>query len=95
MRVTTAELRVATLALLRHLDETGQAEFEIEEDYYWFVPQEEAYTPYQSPKDLTLGQLSHDWEEVQALAQGRKEPLGYVMVWLSAVIRRVGERAVG
>ena len=95
MRITTEELRAATLALLQHLDEIGQNEFEIDEDYYWFVPQDEAYSPYQTPKDLTLGQLSHDVKEVLALAQGRREPLGYVMVWLAAVMRRVGEKAVG
>ncbi|MBK9262153.1 MAG: hypothetical protein IPM54_20410 [Polyangiaceae bacterium] len=95
MRVTTEELRAAALALLEHLDKTGQKEFEIEEDYYWFVSQEEVYNPYQSPKELTLGQLSHDLEEMQALAHHKREPLGYAMVWLAAVMRRVGEKSVG
>ncbi len=95
MRITTEELRVATLALLQHLDEIGQNEFEIDEDYYWVVPQDQVYVPYQTPKDLTLGQLSHDVEEIQALAHGRREPLGYVMVWLAAVMRRVGEKSTG
>ena len=93
MRVTTKELRAAALALLDHLDNTGQTEFEIEEDYYWSVPQETVYAPYESPKELTLGQLSHDWEEVQKLAQGKRAPLGYVLIWLAAVMRRVGEKA--
>jgi hypothetical protein len=95
MRVSTKELREATMLLLKHLDDTGQSEFEIEEDYYWSVPQDEAYVPYKSPGNLTLGQLSHDWEEVRHLVEGRREPLGYVMVWLSALMRRVGEKALG
>ncbi len=95
MRVTTKELREATLALLKHLDETGQSEFEIDEDYYWSVPQEDLYDPYKTPSDLTLGQLSHDWDEVRSLAQGTRAPLAYLLVWLAAVMRRVGEKGLG
>ncbi len=95
MRITTHQLRSAAVALLRHLDETGQSEFEINEDYYWFVPEQSVYQPYQEPKDLTLGQLSHDWNEVQALASGQREPLGHVLVWLASLLRRVGEKAIG
>jgi hypothetical protein len=95
MRVTTKELREATLLLLKHLDDTGQTEFEIDEDCYWSVPQDGLYDPYNTPNNLTLGQLSHDWEEVRSLVQGKREPLAYVMVWLAAVMRRVGEKANG
>ncbi|MBK8219285.1 MAG: hypothetical protein IPK71_36635 [Myxococcales bacterium] len=93
MRVTTKELRTATLALLEHLDTIGQSELEIDDDYYWHVPMEDAYAPDRTPKELTLGQLSHDWDEVTALARGSKEPFGYALVWLAAVLRRVGERS--
>lgn len=95
MRITTKELHAATSALLQHLEEIGQKEFEIDEDYYWFVPESEVYAPYQTPKDLTLGQLSHDVKEIVALAHGQREPLGYVLVWLAAVMRRVGEKSAG
>ena len=90
MHVTTKELRDATLALLEHLDDTEQREFEINEDFYWFVPQQDLYDPYKTPADLSLGQLSHDLNEIRCLAHGTKEPLGYALVWLSAVMRRVG-----
>lgn len=97
MRVTTTELRVATLALLDHLEATGQTEFEIDEDYYWSVPQTLAYDPTETPAsgELTLGQLSHDRDEVLALVDGSKPPFSYALVWLSAILRRVGEQASG
>ena len=95
MKVSTDELRSAALVLLRHLDESGQKEFEIAEDFYWDVPAEKRYSPYDEPKELTIGQLSDDWSEVARMAGGNREPVAYGLVWLAAVLRRVGEKAIG
>lgn len=95
MKVSTDELRRAVLALLRHLEENGQKEFEIDEDFYWDVPADKRYLPYEEPKGLTIGQLSDNWTEVTQITDGNREPVGYGLVWLAAVLRRVGERAVG
>lgn len=92
MRVNTANLRRACEMLLTHLEATGQPEIEIAEDFYWAIPQNEAYTPYSTPSQLTMGQLSDDWNEIMAIVDGDKEPLGYALVWLASVIRRVGEK---
>lgn len=93
MRVTTANLRRACELLLTHLEATGRPEIEIAEDFYWKISQDEAYTPYSTPSQLTMGQLSDDWNELMAIVHGNKEPIGYALVWLSSVIRRVGEKA--
>jgi hypothetical protein len=95
MRVKTEELRHAALALLQHLDEGGQREFEIDEDFYWEVPTDQRYAPYEKPKELSMGQLSDDWSEVMQMSSGDREVLGYGLVWLAAVLRRVGEKAIG
>ncbi len=94
MRVTTEDLRKAIEMLLRHLDESGQSEFEIEEDFYWSVPRKGRYDAYEQP-GLTVGQLTDDWARVLAIVNGRSEPLGYGLIWASAVLRAVGEKAVG
>jgi len=91
MRVTTAELRRACEMLLRHLEATGQHEIEIAEDYYWAIAPGEAYAAYSTPSQFTMGQLSDDWQEVMAIVNGDKEAVGYALVWLSSVMRRVGE----
>lgn len=95
MRVTTGELREATLKLLEHLDSTGQSSFEIDEDYYWAIPSESRYEPSVAPRDLTVGQLVDDWRELREITSGRREPIGYALVWLSSLLRRVGEKSVG
>jgi hypothetical protein len=95
MKVSTEELRRVAMALLQHLDESGQKEFDIEDDFYWEIPADKRYLPYDRPKELTMGQLSDDWSEVTKIAEGRRPPLAYALVWLAAVLRRVGEKATG
>jgi len=94
MQITTNELRRACEILLAHLEETGHSAVEISRDYYWNVPQEQRYDPYQEPSKLDLGQLSDDWSEVQEIVKGNNEPVSYALVWLSSILRSVGETLV-
>jgi hypothetical protein len=95
VKISTAELRVSVLAFLRHLEETGQSEFDITEEFYWDISVDRRYSPYEEPKELTIGQLSDDWVEVKRMVDGSSDILGYGLVWLASVLRRVGEKAVG
>ena len=65
---------------------------EVPDDLYWFVPADQLHDPTREPTALTLGSLADDWAEVAAVADGRKDPIGYVLVWASAVLRAVGDR---
>jgi hypothetical protein len=76
VKVTTEELRRATLMLLEHLEDSDQQVFEIAADYYWDIPHD-------------------DWAEVQRIVDGKGAPVGYGLVWLSSMLRYVGERALG
>ncbi len=91
MKITTNELRTAALDLLEHLDRMGHAVVEVDDDFYWDVPESARYDRYQQPTQLTLGQLSDDLSEIRRLIDGSKEPLGYGLVWLAAILRRIGE----
>lgn len=95
MRVTTDELRRATAILLAHLDGTGRREIDLGDDYYWDVAAEQRHDMRQQPELLGVGQLSDDLAELRALLREAREPVGYALVWLSHVLRAVGERAVG
>lgn len=90
MKVSTDELRKSALLLLQHIEASGQTEFEIAEDFYWDIPSEQKYKPYEKPTELTMGQLSDDWIEVTRMTGGTRVPVAYGLVWLSAVLRRVG-----
>lgn len=93
MKLKVSELRGVAEKLLTYLDDTGRAEIEICEDYYWIISQEEVYDPTQEPKDLTIGQLSDDWRELSAILSGKSPPIGYALVWFSAILRNIGEKS--
>jgi len=38
---------------------------------------------------------SDDWNELQRIVRGESAPIAYALVWLAAILRRVGEQAVG
>lgn len=95
MRITTEELRKAMEALLSHLERSGHATVDLDQDYYWSITPEQRYDPYSEPKQLSIGQLTDDWAEVNAVAQGEKEPVGFALVWLASILRAVGEKHVG
>lgn len=95
MNVSIDELRKITEILLNHVEQTGVQTVELAHDYYWHVPQESRYEPYTEPGELSMGQLSDDWAELQRISRGEKDPLGYGLVWLASVLRAVGEETAG
>ena len=94
MNVKLAELQAIVDRLFAHLEETGRKDFEVPEDYYWSIEKDEIYDPLKDPKNLTMGQLSDDWDELKAILEGDNPPIGYALVWLSAILRVIGEKAV-
>ena len=95
MKVSVSELRNMSERLFDHLESGGNSQLEIPQDYYWYVPTKERYQPYVEPKGLTLGQLSDDWAELQKIIRGESEPIDYALVWLSTILRVIGEKVPG
>ena len=94
MKVKVSELRQVATLLFDHLERTGHTEIDVDEDYYWSVPDDRKYLPYQEPKDLTLGQLSHDLDAMKNINSGESKPIAYALVWLSSLLGLVGARIV-
>ncbi|MFO0579731.1 MAG: hypothetical protein U1A78_37635 [Polyangia bacterium] len=90
-RIAISDLRTVIDKLLVQMEESGQTSVELKKDFYWSVQPDDLYNPYQSPKELTLGQLTDDWSELQGILQGTKEPLPYALVWAAALLRYAGE----
>ena len=67
MKISVDEIQKITSHLLSRLKESRGNTIEINNDYYWDISDEELYNPYEEPKNITLGQLSADIEEVQRL----------------------------
>lgn len=92
MKIELAVLRTALETSLAHVETLRGGTIEVPDDLYWFVPADQLHDPTREPTALTLGSLADDWAEVAAVADGRKDPIGYVLVWASAVLRAVGDR---
>ena len=95
MRVAVADLRAVSEKLFAHLEYLGVKETDIDVDYYWRVPREQAYDPTRASVDPDLGQLSDDWEKLGMIQRGERQPVAPALEWLGAVLRAVGERVVG
>jgi hypothetical protein len=94
MNVTTAELRQLCNQLLTHLESNGIHTISVTDDYYWNVPSDQRYNPYEQPGQPDLGQLSDDIRELRRTLEGEREPVAYALVWLSSLLRYVGEKTV-
>ncbi|MUL36522.1 hypothetical protein [Gloeocapsopsis dulcis] len=94
MQVTVSELRAVSEQLFLHLERKGYSSVELSADYYWNIPKELRYNPYEEPKELDLGQLTDDWANLCNVLEGKTDPLGYALVWLSTVLRAVGETVI-
>jgi hypothetical protein len=95
MKVSSKQIHNVAQLLFRHLAGLGQGEFEISKDFYWEIPAEARYDQYEKPSDLTIGQLSDDWTELEGLLSGDKDPVGYGLVWLGNILRAIGEETQG
>lgn len=90
MTIDIGELRSIVAVLLDSAEECGK-QIDVSADYYWDVPKESRYDTYDPPPELTIGQLSDDWNELQRIRRGQTPAIPYALVWLAAVIRRIGE----
>jgi hypothetical protein len=95
MHVKVTQLRAASRLIFDHLEEMGYDTVEVTKDYYWDIMPPERYDPYVNPADqLVLGQLTSDWAELESLLSGETDPLGYGLVWLSAILRAIGDQVM-
>jgi hypothetical protein len=90
-RIQIAELKRITNQLLDHIEKSEVESVEISADYYWHVPKDERYDHYKKPAELSIGQLSDDWMELKKILDGENKPIAFALVWLSNILRYVGE----
>lgn len=93
MNLSLVDLRTLTQKLLDYLEEQGHESLDLPQEYYWHIPKEAKYDQPVAPasEDLSLGQLSFDWENLRSLLEGKNDPVGYDLVWLAAILRALGE----
>jgi hypothetical protein len=95
MNIKTRDLHLLTEKLFKHLEELGVESIELIEDYYWEIPPEHLYQPYQKPQEFTLGQLSDDWRDLEKVLQEDTQPVTSDFIDLAAIMKLIGQKLVG
>jgi transcriptional antiterminator len=96
MQIDIDQLEQALKTLIDELRKRKGNIINIEQpiDYYWSVTEEDLYNPYENPKELTLGQLSDDLQEMHKIAQKQTEPVSYNFVKMSSLMAMIGYKTV-
>ncbi|MFF0531144.1 hypothetical protein ACFYT3_22495 [Nocardia amikacinitolerans] len=93
LHVSLTELRKSIDLLMDHLDSAADGDtLHLDQDYFWSIPQDELYDVNRTPADLTVGQLSWSWEQLTALLADPDRAVGHHLVWLSEVLRAIGQK---
>jgi hypothetical protein len=95
MQIEISKLRKLTDRLLTHIEQLGHQSVDISHDYYWDIDPPARYDFTKEPGEPTVGQLYDDWADLEKILQNDREPIAYALVWLSAVLRAVGEEVIG
>ncbi len=94
MEIALSELKAIILKEIDNLEQQGYAKIEIPVNYYWNIPEDTRYDPYKTPAEFDLGLLSDDWDGLQAILRGDREPVAFDRVWLSTILRAIGENTL-
>ncbi|BAP33324.1 transcription-repair coupling factor [Chryseobacterium sp. StRB126] len=63
----------------------------LEDDLYWNILDEELYSPYHEPAQLTMGSVSEDWEFLQKVVNGEREMIDYDLYKLASILKFLGK----
>ncbi|MDY7528883.1 MULTISPECIES: hypothetical protein [unclassified Cryobacterium] len=81
------ELERVFTRVLEVLRQSGFAEVELSNDYFWSIPDDQIYHVESPPHDLTIGQVSESlqWLTNTMLEDGDAIP--YSLLWISDVLK--------
>lgn len=65
MKIDLDKLEQAISILLSQFKKNTGNEIEIKNDFYWDMSTEDIYNPYIEPKNVSLGQLTDDWQTLE------------------------------
>ena len=93
MSIKLNELKICMNKIISYMESSCADEIDPKQDMYWYIQPEACYDPYKDPniKDLTLGQISFDIDELKKIAAGEAEVTAYHLIWLANVLRSIGD----
>ena len=87
MKVNIDEIQKITSFLLSRLREEKGNEIEIENDFYWDISSDELYNPYDTPENISLGQLSDQLKEIKRLSVSPDNAVSYDLKRIAVIIK--------
>ena len=87
MKINLDEISKLVVLLLSNLRNSKGNEIELKSDYYWDISNEELYSPYDEPKDISLGQLSDDLNEIYRLSKSHEEAIPYDLKRIAEILK--------
>lgn len=94
MKVTVDSLRHVTLALFERLESRGYTTIDVPHDYYWDIDRAQRHNLDCEPENLSVGQLTEDWWNLEEMIRDESLCAAYGLTWLGAVLREIGELIV-
>lgn len=88
--VPLALLRESFEILIAHLSETHGETVSVETDYFWSVPKDDLGNVYESPPQLTIGQVTESLDNLREIVADPASVISYGLVWLGDVLKAVG-----
>jgi hypothetical protein len=89
--VDIAQLRRALAIGIDELQRTSGSVMRLEKDFFWAIPREERFNPYEQPETMTVGQLSELIGHVSALDSDPGRVTRQHLVWLGELLKAIGE----
>lgn len=94
MQINTEDLRKIFSILIDHVDDLHGQTVVLNAEYYWHISEDERFNMELTPSSLDIGKLTEDWERLNDIRLAKHEPIGYAFVWLSEILRTIGEQHV-
>lgn len=90
VQIPIVEMRHVSNLLLDHLERSTGPAVTVESDYFWSIDSAERKDAYVEPSELTIGQVSECWSNLQRVAADPESALHYHLVWLGQILESLG-----
>ncbi len=87
-------VRRACSLLLDHLEEVAGREITLEHDSFWAIDTVQSYDVLKTPEAFTIGQLSESVDQIKSIVADPSNIVSYGLVWMSDVMKAVGQAVV-
>ncbi len=80
--------------LLDRLSRLKGKSIEVENDYFWSIVRDERFDVSKTPTNLTIGQISECWSNLELMLDEPEREITFGLVWLGEIFRSIGDEIV-